>query len=194
MSKEYPLSFTATSTRIPECMATVKTYLGCGDWDETRRLIVANNAYNLNSESSLKRIAGELIKRLRTLSQTELELLSKSLGDDQKALLWVSVCRTYPFMRAFAELICERYESLTPVTLGAYGSLFDEEASQHPELDALTELTKGRLRNQAFRLAIDCHVLDESYMPMSLQPTVTTLDAIREAKANDLLVIPGAQA
>lgn len=101
MASSYSLSMSGSSVRRPETVETARLYLDLGDWNAVRRQVVEDNLYQLNAESSRKRVAGELIKRLRTLTDDEIRFLVDSHLDDQSAMLWVSVCRTYQFVSTY---------------------------------------------------------------------------------------------
>ena len=75
MTDDYNLSITGATLRRPDTLATACLYLELGDWVEVRRRIVTDNLYQLNSEASLKRFAGDIIGRLRNLSDDEIAFL-----------------------------------------------------------------------------------------------------------------------
>ena len=152
MPSTYSLSMSGSSIRRPETLETARLYLDLGDWIEVRKKVVEGNLYQLNAESSRKRVAGELIKRLRTLTDEEIRFLVDSHLDDQSAMLWISVCRTYVFVSGLsATVLRDRYESGIPFyTDGAYEAFFEQESQTHPELLKLTEAGKKKMRNQIF--------------------------------------------
>ena len=82
MPSKYCLSMSGSSVRRAETVETANLYLELGDWSEVRKRVIEDNVYQLNAESSRKRVSGELIKRLRTLSDAELRFLVDSYGDD----------------------------------------------------------------------------------------------------------------
>ena len=152
-----------SSVRRPDTLATARTYLEQRDWAKTRKQVVDENLYQLNAESSRKRVAGELVKRLQTLTDEELSFLVASYGDDQSAMLWVSVCRTYEFVHDLSiGILKERYESGIPTyTTGAYETFFEEQAALHVELERLTPGSRKKMRNQVFLMLAECRLLSE---------------------------------
>ena len=193
MPSTYCLSMSGSSVRRPETVETASIYLELKDWTETRRRVIAENVYQLNAESSRKRVAGELIKRLRTLTDEEIRFLVDSHLDDQSAMLWVSVCRTYPFVSGLsATVLRDRYESGIPTyTEGAYEAFFGQEAAIHPELERLTSKGKKKMRNQIFRMLVECDLITEDGTITPIHPSPAFVRAIDAEHQDDLDLFPG---
>lgn len=193
MSKDYPLSMTGSSARKAESLITARLYLELRDWNAVRKQIVENNEYQFNALSSLKRVSNELIKRLKTLTDEEVEFFANSYGDNQLAMLWISICRTYPFLSGLSRnVIVDRYARMVPdFTPGAYEAYFDEEAEFHPELYALTEKSKQRMRNQVFQMLMECRLITESGRITPLYPSPAFTAAIDSEHREDLKLFPG---
>lgn len=193
MPSKYCLSMSGSSVRRAETVETARLYLELGDWAEVRRRVMVDNVYQLNAESSRKRVAGELIKRLRMLSDTELRFLVDSYGDDQSAMLWVAVCRTYEFVSGLsASVVRDRYASGIPTyTDGAYEAFFDQEAELHPELVALTAESRKKMRNQVKRMLVECGLVTEDGTITPIHPSPAFASAIDAARREDLDLFPG---
>ncbi len=193
MSSTYSLSMSGSSVRRPETLETARMYLDLGDWIEVRKRVVEGNLYQLNAESSRKRVAGELIKRLRTLTDDEIRFLVDSHLDDQSAMLWVSVCRTYQFVSGLsATVLRDRYESGIPTyTEGAYETFFEQEAQIHPELLKMTGAGKKKMRNQVFRMLVECDLVSEDGAITPIHPSPAFARAIDVAHQDDLDLFPG---
>lgn len=67
----YLLSFTASPIRRAECVTLSRKYLELNDWQLVRKASIDEDLLMLHSESSRKRVSGELIKRLKNLSKVE---------------------------------------------------------------------------------------------------------------------------
>ena len=182
-----------SSVRRPETLETARLYLDLGNWADVRKQVVEDNLYQLNAESSRKRVAGELIKRLSTLSDEEIRFLVDSHLDDQSAMLWVSVCRTYQFVSDLsATVLRDRYESGIPnYTEGAYEAFFEQEAAIHPELVKLTEAGKKKMRNQIFRMLVECDLIAEDGAITPIHPSPAFARAIDLERQDDLDLFPG---
>mgnify|MGYP000934903980 CR=1 FL=1 len=193
MSKDYSLSMSGASARMPESMIAAQTYLELGDWNATRKAIIDANLFQLNAVSSRERIAGELVKRLRTLTDKEVEFFVNSYGDDRCAVLWCAICRTYPFVRDLSiQLVAGRYDRTIPdLTREAYEAFFEEQAVLHPELSALSRLGKDKIRNVIFRMLDECHLIDSNGRITLLHPTPAFKSALGPEHADDVLLFPG---
>lgn len=163
---KYLLSFIACPMRRPESVILARAYLSCGDWKEVRRQCLDDDILMLRFESSRKRISSELIKRLKTLSNDELNGLAN--GDEtamQTALCWIAICRTYEYIRDFVQqVVATRWEQgKGNLPVGAYEAFFDEAAIAHPELERLSEGTRPRLRNQLFQMLREAGFIDKQF-------------------------------
>lgn len=159
----YLLSFTASPMRRPECVTIARNYLELSDWKAVRSAIDNDDILMIRSESSRKRLGLELVKRLRNLSDAELSQLA-GCGDSQQetALVWIAICRTYEFIRDFLnDVVAVRWrDGLGDLPQGAYESYVEEASASHPELGKLSELTKQRLRNQLFQMLREAGIID----------------------------------
>lgn len=145
----------------------------------------------LHSESSRKRVSGELVKRLKTLDEEELGKLAY-LGTStpaQLAILWVAVCRTYEFIADFSQqVVAERWHTgKSNLPMGAYESFCQEAAVVHPELSTLSSGTKGRLRNQLFQMLREEGFIDEE---LNLKPYLLPSECIGMFERADLAFFP----
>ena len=193
MPSNYSLSMSGSSVRRPETLETARLYLETGDWAETRKRVIDDNLYQLNAISSRKRVAGELIKRLRTLTDDEVRFLVHSYGDDQSAMLWVAVCRTYEFVSSLScSILRDRYESGIPAyTEGAYEAFFEQEAVLHPELERLTVEGRKKMRNQIFRMLVECDLVAEDGTITPIHPSPDFVRTIDASHQDDLDLFPG---
>jgi hypothetical protein len=88
------------------------------------------------------------------LSPAELDLLRCGTLEEQRALLWIAVCRRYPFIAEFAvQVLRERYLSLQPdLQYPDFDAFFNRQADWHPELERLTPSTRQKLRQILFKM------------------------------------------
>lgn len=193
MSSSYCLSMSGSSVRRPDMLATARLYLELGDWSKTRKRVVEDNLYQLNAESSRKRVAGELVKRLNTLGDKEIRFLVDSYGNDQSAMLWVAVCRTYEFVHDLSVSVLRgRYESGIPTyTEGAYEAFFDEQLALHEELERLTPASRKKMRSQVFRMLVECDLVTEKGEITPIHPSQDFAGALGQGHLDDLDLFPG---
>ena len=99
----YQMSFTSGGMQLNACVDLAKIRLELGSWDQAARSAVSTGLTGLPKASSNERTVRELVKRLKTLNDRELEfLLHEAHRSDQIQLLWISICRAYRFVREFA--------------------------------------------------------------------------------------------
>jgi len=58
-------------------------YLSFGKWNSVRDKVIAENLLQTRTLNTLKRVCREIISRLRTLTQSELEFLVKASHKDE---------------------------------------------------------------------------------------------------------------
>lgn len=193
MANDYNLSITGATLRRPDSIETARIYLELGDWSAVRKHVVEDNVYQLNSEASLKRFAGDIVRRLRNLTDGELRFLVDSFADDQSAMLWVAVCRTYPFVSGLsARVIRDGYEQGIPTyTEGAFEAFFEQEAQMHPELLDLSLRSHKKVRTQIFRMLVECGMVAEDGTITPIHPSPSFVRAIDAAHQDDLDLFPG---
>ena len=192
--RKYSLSFTSIGIRRLETVEVVRAYRRQPDWSEIRRAIVRDNIISLNSENTRKRVGIEIIKRLRNLEDKELAFLAEAVDDDQLAMLWVAVCRTYPVLRSFSQdVVAARFANNAPdVPRTAWSAFIQEEALEHPKLAKLTEKSQHQLEIRAFGMLRECHLLDRDSNITPLYPSERFLLLLRERAPEDLSVFPKA--
>ena len=111
-SSRYRLSFSTGGLFVQESVGAARLVLGGCDWDETEKLLVARQIVSYNAISSGKRVAREIVTRLKSLSSEEIEFLVNADREDQICVVWQSICRTYEIIADFvAEDLEERLRS-----------------------------------------------------------------------------------
>ena len=178
---KYLLSFTACPMRRPECVTIARSYLDLRDWKAVRSAIDNDDILMIRSLSSRKRIGLELCKRMRRLSEEELQILADCGDSAQESnMCWVAICRTYEFVRDFLDnVISARWsDGLGDLPQGAYEGFFSEASLTHPELETLSEGTRQRLRNQLFQMLREVGFINADgallpyLVPFALEPGI----------------------
>ncbi len=114
MSKKYIMAFTTGGLFLRESVRAAELYISIRDWDSVKNEIQEKNHFQSRTVAALCRVTREILKRMRTLSDIEIEFLLDAARSDQQALLWIAVCRRYSFIADFAiEVIREKYLSLS---------------------------------------------------------------------------------
>ena len=153
-AEKYLLSFTAASLSYSESIKIAEVYLGCKDWNETKIIIEENNLLQSRTGSRTVRTYIELAQRLKLLSIEQMELLVEGNIQEQRYLLWFTVCNRYKFIQEFAtEVIHEKFMSMDyELTELDYDAFFNRKADWHEELDLIANSTKNKLKEVVFRM------------------------------------------
>ena len=180
MSKTYPLSYTAAGLRRDETVILAQAFSRSGDWDEVRRQAVEDDLLMLRQVSSRRRVAGELVRRLKNLTPAECAFLADGPASaSADAVIWLAICRTYPFIASFTtEVVGERWhDGVTTLNDGVYEAFVAEQAALHAELAQLKEQTGARLRSQLFTMlrAMGFLSQDGSLLPYLIPSEVAAL-------------------
>ena len=190
--EKYNLSFTSIGVRRLETVEVARAYVEQPDWGEVRRRIVGDNIVGRNKESTRKRIGGEIIKRLKSLNDEEIHFLTEALDDDQLAMLWVAVCRTYPILRSFSQdVVSARFADLIPdVPRTAWSAFLEEETIAHPEIGKLTEKSLKQLETRTFGMLKECRLVDVNGNITPLYPSGSFVTLLASHSPQDLDLFP----
>ena len=113
--QKYSLSFTSIGARRLETAEVARAFVETPDWAEVRRRIVEDDIISLNKESTRKRVGAEIIKRLKMLDADELAFLADAVDDDQLAMTWLAICRTYQVLYSFStDFVAARLSNMVP--------------------------------------------------------------------------------
>jgi hypothetical protein len=166
MTQKYKLSFTAASLSLSESIRIAEVYLGCMDWEITKETVTDNNLLQSRTNARNIRTYNELAQRLQTLSVEQLELLTDGNLEEQKYLLWFSICNLYLFIYEFAnEVIREKYLSMDfELTELDYDAYFNRKADWHDELDSIKKTTKDKLKQVVFRMLREVKITSDENM------------------------------
>ena len=164
MITDYLMSYTAAGLMYPESLAIAEAYVKTYDWKKTWEQIRIENLMQKRSQASIERQRGELVKRLKTLDNSEMEELVSTDPDRQRELLWISVRRTYPFIDDLCtELLPEKAISSDPVITSAdLRAFYDQKSMEHEKLRDYTESTRGKLIRTAMTLMRQAGIIDEN--------------------------------
>lgn len=192
MNARYSMSFTTGGLFHRESVKLAALYLDLGNWEVVRDKVVAENILQTRTLNTLKRVCREVVSRLKTMSQHELEFLVESRHQEQAYLLWIAICRRYRFIADFAvEVLRERYITLkTDLAYADYDSFFNQKAEWHPELEEVSPATRGKLRQVLFKMLRDADLLLANNMINAAMLSPGLLEVVCESNSRDLLCFP----
>lgn len=171
----YNMSFSLGGLFFIESLRITEIYMKKKDWSLVRDEALNNNIPQARTESSLKRVTGEVISRLRLLTANQAKLLVNGSRQEQNFLLWLGVCKKHEFIKDFAvEIIREKYLRFNyELTHQDYDIFYNHKSEWHPELEKLSETTRKKLRHVLFKIIHEAELLSSEGM---IAPVFVTED------------------
>lgn len=192
MKNKYLLSFTTGGLFYQHSLLLSKLYIDCNNWDEVFQKIVDDNILQTRTQSTAKRIGKEIINRLKTLSYHEIDLLLSTSPEEQKQILFISVCRRYKFIYDFAkDIIRERYLTLKhDLPIEEFDSFYNQKEQWHEELENISPSSKYKLRTVVYKILFEAEIIDKSKMIMPLMISHQLISLVAKEDISDLLIFP----
>jgi hypothetical protein len=184
------MSFTTGGLFYTESLSLLELYQG--DWEYVYTQALEKNTLQTRVESTAKRVLKEILNRLKTLTQEEIELLRHGSSSEQKYLLWLSVCRRYTFIYDFAvEVIRERYLTLKhDLPVEEFEIFYNAKEQWHEELEKITEGSRYKQRTVLFKILRETEIIDTNKFILPAMLTDELINSIAKHNANDLMIFP----
>ena len=159
----YLLSFTGANLSLSKSLSLARAFNDYGSWEAVEERLLPENILQMRTNSAAVRVHQEIVPRLQTLTEEQMELLTEGSYLEQKHMLWLAVCKRYRYIRDFAiEVIREKYLRMDyQVTDLDYTSFFNRKADWHEELEEITESTQNKIRQVLFRMLKEAEILSE---------------------------------
>jgi hypothetical protein len=179
----YKLSFTSGGLLAREATVAAPLYLRSHDWALVRAEMDADNLLQARTISSGSRTTRELVQRLSTLSQPEVELLVDATSTERGHMMWAAACRRYELIGDFAEdVMREKVLLLNPILVPKdFDGFVRSKALWRAELEATTDSTMRKLRTNLFLMLREAGFLsdDRHIVASVLSQRVATVLAAR---------------
>lgn len=190
--KIYHMSFTTGGLFLRESALLVTLYQSIGDWNFVQKKVILENLLQARTLSTLKRVYREVVTRLMTLNQRELEFFAEASHQEQGHLLWIAVCRRHKFIADFAiEVLRERYITLrNSLTYEDFNSFFNQKSEWHWELDEITPATRSKLRQILFKILREADLLTANNIIHGAMLSPRLLGLIHQSRPRDILYFP----
>ncbi len=152
--KKYNFSLTGASAMITETLIIAKEYDRLKDWKKVEQSIKENNLLMKIKESTFKREFVEIKKRLSTLNQFQLTLLINGDLDETKAMIFLSLVKTYAFFFDFInEVVRNKYLMFDYLlTDSDYIKFFNAKSFTHEELNNISDITAKKVKQVVYKL------------------------------------------
>lgn len=190
---EYTLSFTTGAALIHESVVVAGLYCEFRDWPRVREKVMTENSFQTRTHSTLKKLYGEVSRRLKLLSDEQLQLVATGTAEQVRALVWLSICRQYKFIHDFTvEVSAPQYEMARfLLTYEDYDAFFNTKAEWHDNLDTASKQTKSKARQVLFKMMKECGLIgeDNELQHQKLDGQLTQL--IKKSSSDELRLYPG---
>ena len=192
-ASKYSLSFTTGAALIRESIVVAELYVELLDWSAVRCKVLSENTFQARTESTLKKLYGEVSKRMRLLTDEQLRLLATGSESQAKALVWLAICRHYKFIYDFTiEVIVSHYETARfLLTHHDFDVFFNAKAEWHDNLDSASRQTKTKARQVFFKMLKECGLVGDvnELQPQKLDEQLTKM--IKASSPDELRLYPG---
>ena len=167
---------------IVETLVIAEEYNKLKDWKDVEKSLLDNNLLNRVKQATFKREFSEIKKRLSLLTQDQLQLMIQGSLDDAKAMILLSLVKTYSFLRDFiVEVIRNKYLLFdTVVSEIDYIKFVNTKSLSHNELNAITEVTAKKVKQVIFKLLEQVGLITQAKNGSILKPILNSkvLDVI----------------
>lgn len=190
---KYSLSYTTGAALIPESITVAALHVELRNWPTIRMRVLEDNCFQARTLSTLKKLYGEVARRLKHLTPVQLKLLSSGTDSQAKALVWVAICSQYAFIREFTiEVMAAQYSSSRfLLTHDDYDAFFNAKAEWHNNLDKASRLTKSKARQVLFKMLKECGLINDENEILKQQLNQSLAQLIANGDSVDLRVFPG---
>ncbi|WNZ55591.1 DUF1819 family protein [Microbulbifer sp. MKSA007] len=196
----YSLSFTTGAALIREAIDVAALKCELDDWAFVKAHVLENNTFQSRTASTLKKLYGEVSRRLQQLGDKELELLAHGTDTEQKQVLWLALCRRYQLIKDFSvEVLCHQYDAARyALSHEDYDAFFNAKAEWHDNLDAASRQTKAKARQVLFKMLRECGLINEHDEIVRQQISPALLGQIQSSSSQnqnreDLSLFPGVE-
>jgi hypothetical protein len=195
-TEKYNFSFTAGGLLYLEAVKVAELYKREPNWDVVRRKALETNLLQTRTFSTSERVCREICLRLELLSKDELEILINGTRQEQLNVLWIAICRKHRFVYDFAVgVIREKYLHLNiELRHEDYDAFFNAKADWHPELEELSDSTRGKIRQVVFKMLREAEVISKNNIINSDMLTPRLVKTIARHSMSDLSIFPASDA
>lgn len=191
-TRRYAFSFITGALFVPETLAVSELLAAGKDWPTIRSAVLDENLLRIKTSGSRLRILREIRYRLQEFDAAELDFFCSAGARDQRLMLLLSICRRFDFVREFVEEVV-RSKALaleSHLTPGDFVRFFDLKGGEAPEVDALTEKSRDKVKQVLIRMLAEGGLLN-STSDMGIQrpsPGTALLKLISKKNPADLRV------
>ena len=170
-----------------------KLYIETNDWAQVRKVASADNLLQIRTLTARERIVREVVFRLMELSPDELILFITAHPKEQGYLLWLAICRRYPFIAEFTiDVLHDRFVGMSPIIdMQDFDNFFDKKAEWDSRFDSIKLTTRVKLRSVLFRIMKEAGIISNQ---LEINPIIFSphlLSHFNRSVQDDIRIFPG---
>jgi hypothetical protein len=175
-SRPYRLSFSGAALQVEESIKIAQLYADLKDWETVQAEVVGENALQKNQLKTTVRSFYEARTRLKEMTPLQLERLAEGTFTEQQQLLWVAVCKVYPFIGAFAlEVLLNKIQAFEYIVHESdYTEFLEAQTLKEQKLQQVSDSTYQKLRSRLYRMMEEAGMVNNREERVITPPVVTT--------------------
>ena len=182
----------AASMLLNEMHIMTSVYRKYGDWDKVKKHIFENRLLQTRTEATAVRYFRELRFRIDGLNDTQMDLIINGSIEEQKQIIWWSICKKYQFIKEFAIEIIHSKFLLHDYNVSHidYIRFFESKSDYDPSLLDLTDSTRKKQEQVIFRMLREASILDKEHRIVPASLSINVVEALKQDKPDSFLVFP----
>ncbi len=141
-----------------------KIYLDTKDWDSVKQYVIDNNTMQKSTHKTGIRIFSEIKKRLKNLTDEELEYFKDASIEEAKVLSFIGCLKTYRLIYEFAlEVIREKFLLFDyNIEPSDYISFYESKEVSSKKLSTISEMTQYKLRQVMYLMFAEVSLIEST--------------------------------
>lgn len=174
MGNKYRLSLTGVQFAQNETILVTESYLKNGDWEKTKEEVVENYLLGSEKKNSNIRKFREIKIRLQNLTDSQLSLIRTGSSTDQKIMIYLAICKTYPIIQEYVtEIIREKVLRFDYLVFDSdYNIFYQNKSETITRLQDISESTQVKIKRVLHKILFDFGILEEGKEGHSIVPPI----------------------
>lgn len=166
LERKYDFGFTGFSLRVKDLVKVANAQKKDLDFNAVQEI-------GHGKTSSTKKFLNEINKRLKSLTNEELEILINGDFHSQRQIAFLSMCKVYGYIRDFVvEVLREKVLIFDySISEGEYLSYFRRKLETHPKINDFTDVTHKKIRQVLFRTLEEAGIIN-NIKDKEIQPQI----------------------
>ncbi len=180
IANKYRLSFTSGGMFLQESVQAIRLFGREQNWSSVREMLVDQQVISYKTISSARRLSREIVLRLGSLRESEINFFSNADFEERRAILWIAICRTYGIIPEFVRsVLTERLLSMrVDLSPRDFAGFLEDQALIHDEVANLKSATRTKLRTVLYRMLGEAGFynkidgLKKAHLPVSVRHVI----------------------